>query len=184
MKRENGKMDLDNVDAAVIADGISDGADVYVPPAPAYGSEWKDKRFRIDKGYSFWLNASPVKMYPGCELPASVSSADCGKLYRCAMMLQKNTNMLFYHSNGFDKPLTTEKLADKLGINRQRCYMFVQRMCDMHIMARESGRLYINPIFFFRGRHLSYSLYQMFQEDLDSVLPQWVIDRFNGDVHA
>ena len=166
-----------------LTDGIADGAELPTP-SPAYGSEWKDKRFNLEKGYSFWLNAVPVRMFTGCALPSSVSMVDCGRMYRCAMLMQARSNMLFYHANGVDKPLTVAKLAAKLGINEQRCRQFVKRMTDARVMVREDGRLYVNPCYFFRGKHLSFSLYQLFQTDLDSVLPQWVIDRYNGDIHA
>ena len=164
-------------------EGIAGAAAEKEYSAPT-GSEWKDKRFRLDKGYSFWLSAVPVRMFMGCGLPYSLCDSDAGKLYRCALLLQAHTNMLFYHSHGEEKPLTVPKLAAKLGMNTRRCYDFVQRMCDLRIMARDNGRLYINPCYFFRGRHLSWHLYRLFEQDLESVLPDWVVRRYNGEVHA
>ena len=170
-------------DSNTLTEGIAGGAEEK-EFIPAYGSEWKDKRFNLQNGNSFWLSAVPIKMFSGCGLPSSLGFSDCGKLYRCAMLMQQHTNMLFYHSHGVDKPLTVEKLADRLGVNVKYCYSFIQRMVDLRIMAREDGRIYMNPIYFFRGRHLSWHLYQLFETDLDSVLPQWVVDRYNGDIHA
>lgn len=170
-------------DDALVTEGIAGGAEIKEYSRPT-GSEWKDKRFNLERGYSFWLSAVPVRMFTGCGLPSSVGFSDCGKLYRCSMMMQQHTNMLFYHSHGVDKPLTVEKLAARLGINSQRCYKFVQHMVDLRVMARDDGRLYLNPCYFFRGRHLSWHLYQLFETDLESVLPDWVVRRYNGEVHA
>ena len=166
-----------------LTEGIADAKAEKEYSAPT-GSEWKDKRFKLDKGYSFWLSAVPIKHFSGCGLPASVCDSDAGKFYRCSLLLQAHTNMLFYHSRGEEKPLTVQKLADKLGMNVQRCYKFVQHMCDLRVMARDNGRLYINPCYCFRGRHLSWHLYRLFEQDLESVLPDWVVRRYNGEVHA
>ena len=115
-----------NDDSNTLTEGIAGGAEEK-EFIPAYGSEWKDKRFNLQNGYSFWLSAVPIKMFSGCGLPSSLGFSDCGKLYRCAMLMQQHTNMLFYHSHGVDKPLTVEKLADRLGVNIKYCYSLFRR---------------------------------------------------------
>jgi hypothetical protein len=166
-----------------LTEGIADAA-LRREVSQPIGSEWKDKRFNLNKGYSFWLSRIPVRMFLGCGLPNTLSHSDKGKMYDCALLLQANTNMLFYHSHGEEKPLTVPKLADRLGMSINRCYDFVQHMCDLRVMARDNGRLYINPCYFFRGRYLSWHLYRLFEQDLESVLPDWVVARYNGDIHA
>ena len=148
------------------------------------GKEWKDKRFRIDRGYSFWMCAKPIRSFGAVSIPSDISKYDLANLFICAMWLQADTNMLVQPHHGYDTPLTVEKIAEKIGISTRYCYLFIDRMIGKRIMARSQGAVYINPIYFFRGKYLSWHLYHLFQEDLDAFLPQWVINRFNGDINA
>ena len=166
----------------IVLYGLADGGEAEYKTD---GNEWKDRRFSKDNGYSFWRTVSAVRFFPnGNELPKDITAIDCGYMYRCASILQSGTNMLVRHYHGYDKPMSTEKLADYLGISVRRCYAFTKRMCDRGIMKREKGKLYINPLYFIRGRYLTWQLYTLFQKDLDSMLPQWVVGRFNGDDSA
>lgn len=170
--------------ADVLADGIA-GAATYTEYKETGGREWKRYRFNPDVGYSYFLGAHAVRSFPGgWELPADLSATECGHMYRCAMMLQPRTNMLVKHHKNYDRPLTIEGLAKELGISTRQCQRFIKRMEDRRIVKRQDGHIYVSPIFFIRGRMLTWHLYTLFSDDLDAFLPQWVIDRFNGDVNA
>jgi len=155
------------------------------PPGPqSEGEQWRSKRF-TEKGYMFSLGGSPVRMYPGFELPKELTHAEVGRCLECAQYLEPETNMLFYRSNQDRKPLNRAKLAKRLGISYRQCCRFVERMIKFGVMVSEQGRIYICPVYFFRGHHLRYALYDRFREQMDKVLPSWVIDRFAGkDVPA
>ena len=147
---------------------------------PQQGKEWQDERFDEELGYHFWLNHTPIRIFPGCQLPKTLNKAEKANLYDCAMMLEAESNMLCYRSDSYYKPLTTAMLAQRLDLSERQTYRFLSRMYELRIMATEQGRIYINPIYFFRGRYLSYHLFHLFEEDLRSILPQWVVDRYDG----
>lgn len=146
------------------------------------GEEWHDARFPADEGYSFWLNAVPIRIFPGCALPKSLSKREKGLLLDCAMLMEAGSNMLCKRVDGYYKPINAYEVGQRVGMNERRTKAFINRMCDMGIMAVEYGRTYINPCYFFRGKHLSYHLYSLFSEDLRSVLPEWVVKRYENGV--
>jgi len=149
------------------------------------GREWKRRRFSLEKGYSYFLGASSVRYFPGgWELPADVSPADCGHMYRIGALLQPGTNMIVKHHKNYDRPATLATLAEQLGVSIDHCKKFISRMLARRIIKKQDGHYYVNPIYFIRGRYLTWGLYHLFQEDLDPFLPDWVIDRFNGDINA
>jgi AraC-like DNA-binding protein len=168
----------------VLSEWIVNKADVY-NKYKTEGQQWKEDRFDKQKGYSFWLSANAVRMFPnGFELPKDINASMCGYLFRCAMMLQPKTNKIVKHYKNYDKPLDREMLIKELGISERHFYRFFKIATEKHIIKECDKELYMNPLFFMCGRYLTHQLYTLFQEDLDAFLPQWVIDRFNGDVNA
>jgi hypothetical protein len=148
----------------------------YVP----YGKQWQDERFDEEQGYHFWLNETPVRTFPGCTLPNTVSKWEKGVLLDCAMLMEAGTNMLCRRVDGYYKPLDPKRLSVKIGMSERQTRAFINRMCELRIMAKEDGRIYINPCYFFRGRFLSFHLFSLFETDLRSILPEWVVQRYDG----
>ena len=168
-----------NDDIATLV-GISEEATTPEPFSPD-GQQWLDKRFKSDEhGYKFWLCRSPVRSFTGCALPDTLTASEKGHVYECAMLMETGSNMVVHRVSGVYKPLPVVQLAKRLRLSDTQCYRFLHKMIDLRIMAREQGRLYINPIYFFRGTYLRPHLYRLFETDLSSVLPQWVVDRFDG----
>lgn len=159
--------------------GIADTAEEAPKHVPT-GKEFQEARFNDDKGYRFWLSKSPIRMYAGCSLPKSLTQADKGTIYDCAQFLETGTNMLFRRVDGYHKPLNGAKLAERLGRSERQLRAFLKKMYDMRIFACEDGRIYINPCYFFRGVHLNSHLFFLFEEDLTSVLPEWVVNKYYG----
>jgi predicted transcriptional regulator len=160
--------------------GIASTAEAEPPESKSHGELWKDRRF-TQQGYLFWLNAAPIRSYPGYALPDTLTATETGRCYQCALMLEKETNMIFHKVNGVNKPLSIKQLANRLKLSERQCYRFIQRMIELRIMKKEQGRIYINPCYFFRGRYLSYHLYELFKPELQAVLPKWVTDRYEGN---
>ncbi len=146
---------------------------------PSEGEKWHSKRF-TEKGFLFSLGGSPVRMYPGYELPDSLTYSEMGRCLLCSQWLEPETNMLFYRSNQTRKPMKRRMLASRLGISYRQCCRFLRKMIDSRVMVVEDGRIYVCPIYFFRGKHLRYALYERFKSQMDEVLPEWVVDRYNG----
>lgn len=147
-------------------------------------STWKDHRFDMEKGYTYWLDAAPIRFYPGHPLPDSINKTDKAYVLDCAIMMESGSNMLIYRSDRTYKPMSIEMLAKRLDRSASIVYRFVRRMCKLRIMAREDGRIYINPVYFFRGKHLSYHLYALFRPELQAVLPKWVVAKYEGTGEA
>ena len=159
--------------------GIADTAET-APQRVSTGAEYQEARFHEDKGYRFWLSKSPIRMYTGCALPKTLTQADKGTVYDCAQFLETGTNMLFRRVNGYHKPLNGAKLAERLGRSERQLRAFLKKMYDLRIFACEDGRIYINPIYFFRGTYLNSHLFFLFELDLASVLPAWVVKKYYG----
>ena len=159
--------------------GIADTAETE-PQRVSTGMEYQEARFHEDKGYRFWLSKSPIRMYTGCALPKTLTQADKGTVYDCAQFLETGTNMLFRRVNGYHKPLNGAKLAERLGRSERQLRAFLKKMYDLRIFACEDGRIYINPIYFFRGTYLNSHLFFLFELDLASVLPDWVVKKYYG----
>jgi len=157
--------------------GIADAAEQMPEHVPAGKEYWLD-RFPAERGYRFWMCKSPIRMYPGCELPKTLTQSEKGTIYDCAMLMETGTNMLFHRVNGYNKPLSVKKLAERLGKKERQTYNFLKRMYELRIFACEDGRIYVNPIYFFRGTYLSSHLFFLFEEDLASVLPEPVVKKY------
>lgn len=144
------------------------------------GKQYQEKRFSDEDGYLYWLNASPIRMYPGYSLPDTLTPTETGRCLECAYLLEKGTNMLCHKVNGHYKALSAKMLAKRLEITDRQCYRFIRKMINTRVMVREGRALYMNPRYFFRGKYLSYSLYSMFKQDMDEVLPAWVVEKYRS----
>jgi len=148
---------------------------------PTGGREFMQDRFPdLDTGCRFWLTKAPVRMYPGFPLPAALPMRDKARLLDCIQYLQPDTNMLYHRVDDEQRPLSVPLLARRLGMHPRECYSFVRRMIAARVMAREKGRLYVNPLYFFRGTRLRQHLFFLFEADLSSVLPAWTVEKFTG----
>ena len=144
---------------------------------------WKEYNFDRERGVRFMANVTAaVRMFE--PLPDEVSAGETGLMLRCTKFLESESNMLCYRSNTEYKPLNASKLAKKLNMSTSHIYRFIHRMCRLRVMAKEKNRLYLNPVYFFRGRYLSWHLYKLFEPELQTKLPAWVVGRFEGKTLA
>ena len=145
-------------------------------------TSWKKYNFDRDKGVRYMANVmNVVRMFE--PLPDEVTAAEKGLLLHVIPFIEAESGMLYYRSDRTHKPLTIGKLAARIGISASHTYRLVRRMCAARVLAKEQGRIYVNPCYFFRGRYLSYHLYSLFKTELDAVLPEWVVNKYNG-VHS
>ncbi len=142
-------------------------------------TSWKAYNFDKEKGVRYMANVMHVvRIFK--PLPKEITAAETGMLLACIPFIEAETGMLYYRSNTVNKPMSISRLSAKVGKSASHIYRFVRRMCELRIMAKEKHCLYVNPIYFFRGRYLPYHLYDLFKPELDAVLPRWVIDKYNG----
>lgn len=145
---------------------------------------WKEYNFPLDKGVRFMTNmTAAIRIYK--PLPDELSAAETGLAVEIVMrFLGNETNMLCYRSDREYIPLRAKKIAKRINKSASHIYRLIAKLCRLRVLAREQGRLYVNPCYFFRGRYLSYHLYYLFKPELSAVLPAWVVKRYEGNIHA
>ena len=161
--------------------GVEEAGRARAEPLTEGRQYMRDRFPDVEEGCRFWLTKSPVRIYPGFPLPANVNALDKGRLLDCVQYLQPGTNMLFHRVDDEQRPLTALGLSKRLRISERECYRFLKRMIKNRVIARDEGRLYINPVYFFRGVRLKSTLFFLFEEDLSSVLPAWTVEKFTGE---
>lgn len=135
----------------------------------------------------FWRSKGSVRSFKSYGLPTSISELETARVYRLSLMLNKASNLICYRTGNAYKPMGVNKIAKHLGISARQATVFLNRMVAERIFAKAKVRFgdnvdihyYINPIYFFAGKWLNSNLYFLFKSDLDSVLPKWVVDKFN-----
>lgn len=140
---------------------------------------WNEHNFHEDKGFLFLgNNTAVIRLYRA--LPDELSAAEKSMMLDCTQFIEKETGMLYYRSDREHVPMSVTALANRLRLSARHVYRLVSRMCELRVMAREQGRIYVNPLYFFRGRYLSHHLYALFRTDLQVALPSWVVERYEG----
>lgn len=142
--------------------------------------------FRENKGYLFKPQAHFVRMFTGIKLPKEVKAKDAYRLYQLIDRLENGTNRLIYQSDHINKSMHIGHIAAYLGIAYASASRFVTRMIRAGVMAKGTIKVggeknvayYFNPLYYIRGKWLTYELYTLFQNQLDPVLPTWVKRRF------
>ena len=145
--------------------------------------------FDDDKGYLFWARKSFAKSFIDVDYPKAMSKMDIANISILSKHMWSNTNMIGYRGSGGAKPYDVLMIGKAVDLKQRQTYSFIKKMMDLGLMARvdiktDSGietQYYINPIYFFSGSRIPLSLYLIFRQQLDSVLPGWVRDRFMVD---
>lgn len=142
--------------------------------------------FRNKQGYLFKPQAHYVRVFTGMKLPKEVKAKDAYRLYLLIDKLENGTNRLVYRSDHTNKSMDVRDIAEYLEMPYTYASTFVAKMIRAGVMAR--GRIevghskvvsyYFNPLYYIRGKWLSYQLYTLFQDQLDPVLPEWVKRKF------
>ena len=151
--------------------------------------ERRVKYFDVDSGYLFWLNKEAIKVFKGCGLPENLTECETARVYRLSLTAHKGSNLISYRSGNVIKGMSIDKISEYLGITSRQAAAFVNKMIYNRIIGKVKVRIgrnvetqyYINPIYFFNGKWLSYNLYFLFKRDLDGILPEWVKNKFNQD---
>lgn len=154
--------------------------DKKVITLPAYFDE--------EKGYLFWPRKSHARSFHDIPYPEKMTDGDIGKLARLAKHIWSNTNMLAYRGYGGLRPLGIEDIAQILDLKPRRTRSYLKKMVDLGVMAKSKTKVgsivedffYINPIYFCSTKRIPLHLYLIFRKQLNEVLPEWVIERFNS----
>ena len=152
-------------------------------------------RFDADRGYLFRTTKAPasISCYVG-NFPKNLTDADTGKLIKLSAMLLPDVNCLVYRSGNITKPLRIEHAAKILQISQRQAQRFISKLIAEQVMAKvyikrlnSAGddfvfreiRYFINPAVVIAGNWINRDLYFLFKQELDKILPPWVIKKFN-----
>ena len=147
-------------------------------------------KFDAEKGYYFTSQKNRISIFPS-NMHEELTDADIGKMFKLSKHLQANTNLLVYRSGNNIKPMQIKHIAKLLEISERSCVRFINKMIKLHMMEKTieknsklsfygCNKYFICPTVFFCGCWLNYNLYIMFKRDLDRILPNWVISKFNS----
>lgn len=155
--------------------------------------QYVENRFDEEKGYLFWNQKHGVKQFSDVPFPSDMTDAEIGKITKLAKCIYKDSNMLAYRGNGGIKPHNIKTIARELKITERQAERFLKKMIDLEVMAKGKFEIggavevhyYISPVYFFSGKRINNTLYVLFRNQLDTVLPAWARARFveqNGAV--
>lgn len=139
-----------------------------------------------EEGYRVPPRKAGVKMFNNLPLPKDMTYPEKGRMGDLAKHMISITNMLGYRSGGNIFPYTGNHIVNLVGLSPKRGKQFLKKMIDLGVMQTntrkyggiESTEYYINPIYFFAGKRISFNLYLLFREHLDPILPLWVKAEF------
>jgi hypothetical protein len=148
--------------------------------------QFVDNRFDDEKGYLFWTQKHGVKQFSDVPFPIEMTDAEIGTITRLAKCIYKDSNMLAYRGNGGIKPHSMKTIAKELNVTDRQAERFIKKMIELEVMAKGKFEIggtvevhyYISPIYFFSGKRINNTLYVLFRNQLDAVLPAWVRARF------
>lgn len=155
------------------------------------GEVYSEKRQFIEdvfteEGYRVPPRKAGVKMFNTIPLPKAMTYNEKGRIGDLAKCMISVTNMLGYRSGGNILPYTAQHIINLVELSSKRGKQFLKKMIDLGVMQTntrkyagiESTEYYINPIYFFAGKRISFNLYLLFREHLDPILPLWVKKEF------
>lgn len=152
--------------------------------------EQSRKYFDEEKGYLFISSNKKCIHILNLDIlfnRDNLTDLEIGKLCRLSSRLSGENNLLIYRSGNNLKPMQKCHIAKFLNLSNRSCSRFLNKMQKENIIKRvllkkpnkkDEENYYLNPIYFFAGSWLSFLLYDLFAEDLNRILPKWVIVKF------
>lgn len=143
-------------------------------------------RFDVESGYLFWSQRNFVKSFPDVELPSTMRDDEIGKMDKLSHKVFADTNMLAYRGHDGIEPFGLKEIGETLKLAERQTRRFVDKMLLLGIMARliidtkgqKTTQYYLNPMYYFSSNRLSLNLYLLFKDQLNDVLPKYVIANF------
>lgn len=148
--------------------------------------EYREKTSFVDnlfskKGYILDCNKDYIKLFFDKGLPENCTLTDCGKFYKIIRYIVGENQLLGYRS-GKIKPLSIEKMSELFGCTERQTRKFIKKMKDIKVIKEVSindTKWYaVNPLYALKSKYLSLTTFIIFQDELVSILPIWVIDSF------
>lgn len=142
---------------------------------------WVDTYFN-DDGYLFYNRKMGYKIFTEICLPEEFTWSEKGRIQELQHYILKDNQLLVYRSNDKIKPIGGNEMCRIFDMSGRQCRTLINKMKSLKVIKEVSidGIEYFafNPLYAFKDKRLSVGVYLMFQEELRSVLPQWVIKKF------
>lgn len=142
---------------------------------------WVDMQFNTD-GYLMQPNKNSVRMFLDSPLPDKLTWAEQGRLIRLQHYILRENQLLVYRSHGALKPVDIPEMCRILNMSERQCKGLMSKSQALGVVKEiqidDTRYFMFNPIYGLKGKRLSLTVYLMFQEELQPVLPKWVIERF------
>jgi len=144
--------------------------------------QYVDLQFDDEDGYLWWSKKLSVKTFIDLPLPKSFTWSERGRIHELKHYMLKDNQFLVYRSNKTIKPVTIPVMRRILSMSERQCSSLVKKMKAEKVIKEVSfgGQVFFafNPIYGFKGKRLSLTVYLFFQAELQDVLPKWVVDKF------
>ena len=143
--------------------------------------QYVDTQFSED-GYLFWCKRNSVKTFIDTPLPNTFTWAERGRLTELQHYMLKDNQLIVYRSHGGIKAITISDMCRIFDMSSRQCKALIIKAKQYNVIKEVSidGSKYFaySPIYGFKGKRLSTIVFIMFQNELISIMPAWVVKRF------
>lgn len=141
-----------------------------------------DKQFDPEEGYLFWNRKQHIKVFSDRKLPDEFTWAEKGRIDELKRYMLKNNQFLVYRTGNVLKPLSVHDIGRILEMSDRQARQLMAK-CKKYYIIKEieiDGITYFafNPVYGLKNKRISLTMYLIFQEQLRTELPRWVVDRF------
>lgn len=145
-------------------------------------TSYVDMIYDDETGYVAWAKKKSVKTFIDRPLPDEFNFADKGRVDELKHYILRDNQFLVYRSNAVIKPIGMNQLTRILDLSERRCKLFMKKLKQFGIVKEVSfnGLVYycFNPLYGMKDKRITLTLFLIFQEELRTELPLWVINKF------
>lgn len=136
-----------------------------------------------EDGYRFPHHKAGSRLFDEVQFPEDMTPAEIGRMTILSKLMIAQSNMLGYRKSGQIRAYTEEEIIRLSRLKIRQGKTFINRMLHFRLLHRlvttSEIQFYVNPAYFMAsGRRLTISLYHIFQQDLDPIIPLWVKREF------
>lgn len=157
----------------------------YIDPSTGEVFYTKEERLRLqfnEKGYLFRKDKNGFRNFSDYPLPDCFSWSERGRIDALKYQIAGDDQLLVHRVGGRIHPIGAPEIAKILKMSERQCKELLAKMIK-HKVVKEcilDGRTFymFNPLYACRGRRITFTVYVVFQDELNKVLPAWVINKF------
>lgn len=151
-----------------------------------YNDKVKEVNYFNEQGYLLFTSRNYSRLFSDIRIPDDFTDSELGKIYRLQAHIQKGTNLMIKRTNKGYRAMTLEELVSVTNLSERLGKDFIKKLIDYSLLARitiETGGMieiqyYFNPLYFHNAKRLSVGLYNLFKNQIDPYLNEWVKNEF------